>query len=205
MSTRPALVLIGPPGAGKSTVARALASRWGLSARDTDSDVEQAARRPISDIFVQDGEQAFRALERQAVSKALAEHDGVLALGGGAVLDPGTQEALADYRARGGMVVFLDVSLAKAAPRVGLTGSRPLLLGNPRAQWKALMDARRPVYERVAGMVLDTDLHPAALKDQVTTPAGCTIAGILTMEDGRIRSVLARTVQEAAKVAAGLG
>lgn len=157
----PHIVLVGPPGSGKSTVGHALAERWQLSFRDTDADVEAVAGKPISEIFVEDGEPAFRALEAAAVAAALAEHDGVLSLGGGAVLDPRTQAFLADYRRGGGVVVFLDVSLAHAAPRVGFNTSRPLLLGNPRAQWSALMEARRPVYEAVATLrVLTDDQRP---------------------------------------------
>ncbi|MFS0704178.1 shikimate kinase [Cellulomonas sp. 179-A 9B4 NHS] len=164
----PRVVLVGPPGAGKSTVAAALAERWRLTVRDTDADVERVAGKPITEIFVDDGEPAFRALERDAVAAALTEHDGVLALGGGAVLDAGTRAALADYRAGGGVVVFLDVSLAHAAPRVGLNRSRPLLLGNPRAQWQALMDARRPVYEEVATLRVPTDgLRPAGVAEAI--------------------------------------
>lgn len=150
-------MLVGPPGSGKTTVGRALAEHWRLAVRDTDADVEAAAGKPVSDIFVDDGEPAFRALERAAVARALVEHDGVLALGGGAVLDPTTQAALAAYRDAGGAVVFLDVSLAQAAPRVGLNQSRPLLLGNPRARWQQLMNERRPVYEAVSTLTVSTD------------------------------------------------
>ncbi|WP_066588709.1 shikimate kinase [Cellulomonas timonensis] len=164
----PVVVLVGPPGSGKSTVAAQLASRWGVAARDTDADVEVVAGKSIGEIFVEDGEPHFRALERDAVLRALGEHDGVLALGGGAVLDEVTQDALAAYSAGGGVVVFLDVSLAHAAPRVGFNTARPLLLGNPRAQWQALMEARRPVYERVSTVRVSTDARgPAQVAEEV--------------------------------------
>jgi shikimate kinase len=139
-------------GAGKTTVARLLAGRWGLVARDTDADVEAHEGRTISDIFVESGEEHFRDLERKAVGEALATHDGVLALGGGAVLDPATRELLA-----GQTVVFLRVGLSDAVKRVGLGTSRPLLLGNVRGRIKALLDERTPVYESVATLVVDTD------------------------------------------------
>jgi shikimate kinase len=160
--TGPRVVLVGPPGAGKTTVARSLSRVLGLAVRDTDADVEAVAGKPIREIFVDDGEPHFRDLERAAVAQALVEHDGVLALGGGAVMDPLTQAALAEHVARGGAVVFLDVSLAHAAPRVGFNQARPLLLGNPRAQWQALMERRRPVYQQVATLVVDTDGRTAA-------------------------------------------
>ncbi|GEL97160.1 shikimate kinase [Cellulomonas terrae] len=140
-------------------MAAALAGRWQLVARDTDTDVESAAGKSIADIFVEDGEPYFRELERAAVARALVEHDGVLALGGGAVLDEETQADLVDYAGRGGVIVFLDVTLAAAGPRVGFNQARPLLLGNPRAQWQALMEARRPIYERLALVCVLTDGH----------------------------------------------
>jgi shikimate kinase len=148
----PRAVLVGPMGAGKTTVAALLADAWGVTARDTDSDVEAAEGRSISDIFVDSGEEHFRTLERAAVARALDSHDGVLALGGGAVLDPGTRDLLAGHR-----VVFLRVGLAEAVKRVGLGSSRPLLLGNVRGRIKALLDERTPVYESVATLVVDTD------------------------------------------------
>jgi shikimate kinase len=149
--TRPRVVLVGPPGAGKSTIGDALARRLGVAFRDTDADVEAALGKPISEVFVDDGEAVFRAAERSAVSAALDEHDGVLALGGGAVVDPATREQL-----RGHRVVFLEVSLSTAVSRVGLARDRPLLLGSPRSQLKALMDARHPWYTEVATFTVDT-------------------------------------------------
>lgn len=153
----PRVVLIGPPGSGKSSVARALARALDVARRDTDADVEHTAGKRIADIFVDDGETVFRELERQAVAVAMAEHDGVLALGGGAILDQGTQSLLIEYVAKGGRVVFLDVSLNAVAPRVGLNAARPLLVGNPRRQWAELMEARRPIYEALSTDTVNTD------------------------------------------------
>jgi shikimate kinase len=148
----PHVVLVGPMGAGKSTVGRLLAERWQMAFRDTDDDVERADGRPISEIFVDDGEEHFRALERAAVARAVAEHAGVLAVGGGAVMAEETRAVLDGQR-----VVFLRVGLSDAAARVGLGASRPLLLGNVRGTMKALLDERTPVYESVAVVVVDTD------------------------------------------------
>lgn len=164
----PRAVLIGPPGSGKSTVAKALARLWDVERRDTDTDIEATAGKPISEIFLDDGEARFRELEREAVAAALATHTGVLALGGGAILAPETQALLAQYAAAGGTVVFLDVTLAAAAPRVGLNASRPLLVGNPRKQWLDLMAARRPLYERLATVTVLTDTStPAQVAAQI--------------------------------------
>lgn len=154
---KPVVVLVGPPGSGKSTTARSLATRLKMTVRDTDTDIEINAGKPITEIFIDEGEPAFRALEVAAVRAALTEHDGVLALGGGAVLDSETQEQLTAYRDQGGLVVFLDVSLTHAAPRVGFNQSRPLLLGNPRGQWKMLMEQRRPTYVAVSNAQVSTD------------------------------------------------
>lgn len=152
LPTSPRVVLVGAMGAGKTTVAALLGEFWGVRVRDTDHDVEAAAGKPISEIFVDDGEEHFRALERAAVAAALAEHDGVLALGGGAVLDPDTRELLVGHR-----VVFLRVGLSDAVKRVGLGVGRPLLLGNVRSRVKTLLDERTPIYEEVATHVVDTD------------------------------------------------
>ncbi len=161
----PRVVLVGPMGAGKSTVAEVLALRWGLPARDTDTDVEAREGRTISDIFVDSGEDHFRALEREAVAAALAEHAGVLSLGGGAVLDEETRALLAEHR-----VVFLRVGLSEAVKRVGLASSRPLLLGNVRSRVKQLLDERTPIYEAVASVVVDTDgRSPEEVAEEIVT------------------------------------
>ncbi len=140
-----------------------LAQRWGLAFRDTDADVEQQSGKTIADIFVDDGEPRFRELERSAVHEALQGFDGVLAVGGGAILDAGTRELLREHR-----VVFLDVELADAVKRIGLNRDRPLLLGNPRAQLHALMQARRPLYEEVATVVVSTTGKSAdAVADEI--------------------------------------
>lgn len=164
----PRVVLVGVMGAGKSTVGRLLAERWGVGFRDSDADVESAQGRTVQELFVDEGEPAFRALEREAVARALDEHDGVLALGGGAVLDAETR-ALLD----GQPVVFLRVGLSDAASRVGLGVSRPLLLGNVRSNLKRFIDERAPVYEQVASHVVDTDgADPATVAQRVEEVLG---------------------------------
>jgi shikimate kinase len=160
---RPAAVLVGPMGSGKTTVGALLAERLQATVRDTDADIVAATGQEISEIFVDRGERAFRDLERDAVRRALQEHDGVLALGGGAVLDAGTRDLL-----RGHAVVFLDVGLADAVRRVGLGTSRPLLLGNVRGRLKALMDERRPLYREVATLTVDTSgRSPEEIADEI--------------------------------------
>ncbi|MGA4543666.1 shikimate kinase [Uniformispora flossi] len=164
----PVVVLVGPPGAGKTTVGILLAEHYGVAFRDTDADIEQTAGKPIPDIFVDEGEPHFRALEHQAVADALAGHPGVLALGGGAVMDPATRKLLADHP-----VAFLDVELADAVRRVGLDAPRPLLIGNPRARWRELMGQRRPLYEEVATVIVPTaGRTPAQVADAVAAALG---------------------------------
>ena len=153
--TEPVAILIGPPGAGKSTVGVLLAARLGVSFTDTDAEVEAVAGKPVSDIFVEDGEQAFRDMEREAVARVIASSDGVVAVGGGAVLDERTQELLA-----GRPVVYLETGFAAAAKRVGLGQARPLLIGNPRATLKALLDRRLPTYQKLAWLTIPTDGSP---------------------------------------------
>ena len=164
--TRPRLVLVGPPGAGKSTVGRLAAARLGLAFRDTDADVEQQEGKPIAEIFFDHGEEHFRRLEAAAVSVALAEHEGVLSLGGGAVLDAGTRAQLRDHE-----VVLLSVGLSDAATRVGLSRDRPVLALNPRASLRALLAERLPLYEEVAGRTVATDGRtPEQVTDEVVGP-----------------------------------
>jgi shikimate kinase len=160
--TRPVVVIVGPPGAGKTTVAEEIAARLGVSVRDTDADVEAMAGTSVQDVFVDHGEEHFRALEEEAVARALDEHDGVVALGGGAVLSAKTRATLRDHR-----VLFLDVGLSQAVRRVGLGTGRPLLLGNVRAQLKQLMAARGVLYREVADLTIDTDdLDAAQVADE---------------------------------------
>lgn len=160
---RPKIVLVGPMGAGKTTVGEILAARWDTHLRDTDVDIEASQGKPISEIFIDDGEAVFRELERTAVMAALAEHHGVVSLGGGAILNADTRAAL-----RGHQVIFLDVGLSEAVRRVGLGTTRPLLLGNVRSQLKALLDARRPLYVEVAtAQVLTDGIDAEAVADQI--------------------------------------
>ncbi|TLS43774.1 shikimate dehydrogenase [Streptomyces montanus] len=151
-STAPKAVLVGPMGVGKSTVGQLLAERLGSGFRDTDDDIVASQGRSIAEIFFGEGEAVFRAIEKRAVHAALAEHEGVLALGGGAILDEGTRALLAGQR-----VVYLSMDVEEAVERAGLKADRPLLAVNPRKQWRELMETRRNLYEAVATAVVPTD------------------------------------------------
>jgi shikimate kinase len=148
----PVCVLVGPPGAGKTTVGGLLAERLGVPFHDVDADIVEAAGKPISDIFIDDGEPHFRDLERATIATGLTSYDGVYALGAGAILDAGTRAALAGHP-----VVYLEVELGDAIKRVGLESGRPLLAVNPRATLRYLMEQRRPLYEEVATYTVSTD------------------------------------------------
>ncbi|QKV91593.1 shikimate kinase [Streptomyces sp. NA02950] len=159
----PAVVLVGPMGVGKTTVGRVLAERLGTTFRDTDADIVATSGKEIAEIFIDQGEPHFRELERQAVRTAVAEHSGVLALGGGAVMDEGTRALLA-----GRPVVFLEMGVAEAVRRTGLDAPRPLLAVNPRQRWRELMEQRRPLYTEVARAVVATeDRTPEDVADAV--------------------------------------
>ena len=152
----PLLVLVGAPASGKSTVGTAVAEQLGVPFRDTDADIEAVAGMPVADVFVELGEPHFRVLERQAVASALAQHDGVLALGGGAVLADETRELLLERGRLGGTVVWLEVDLHSAAKRAGLSRDRPLLAVNPRAMLRTMLEARAPLYAEVATHTVST-------------------------------------------------
>ena len=148
------ILLIGPPGAGKSTIGVALAKELSIDFIDTDQEIERETGKAITDIFVVDGELHFRAIELETLRKVLTLESGVISLGGGAPISQEAQEAIEQSNSH---TVFLDVSLATAAPRVGFNRDRPLLLGNPRAQWQALSDNRRPIYEKLADDAIKVD------------------------------------------------
>jgi shikimate kinase len=148
------ILLIGPPGAGKSTVGESLAKELDMPFVDTDQVIEKESGKSITDIFVVDGEPHFRALEVQTLRSVLSLESAVISLGGGAPISDEAQELIKDSNSH---TVFLDVSLAPAAPRVGFNRDRPLLLGNPRAQWQALSDKRRPIYELLANDCIKVD------------------------------------------------
>ncbi|TQL68309.1 shikimate kinase [Nocardioides albertanoniae] len=165
---RPAVVLVGPMGAGKSTVGALLATRLGVALRDTDEDIAKAAGKSVQDIFVDEGEAHFREVEADAVAAALAEHDGVVSLGGGAVLADQTRILLKEHT-----VVYLRVGVADAVKRVGLGSGRPMLLGNVRGRIKTLLEERAPIYESMASFVVDTDNRPATeVADEIAAVFG---------------------------------
>ena len=141
-------------GSGKTTVGARLASDLSLTFKDTDQMIESQSGRSISDIFIEDGEEAFRALEKIILRSGLLEDETVLSLGGGACISIDAQSAL---RASGSFIVYLKISLSQVSSRVGFNQGRPLLMGNPRAQWQALMNDRAPIYEGIASYICDVD------------------------------------------------
>ena len=150
----PRVILIGPMGSGKTTIGSLLAEKLGLSFRDTDHLIEEQEEKTVSQIFLDEGEDAFRAIEKRVLREELLTDGTVLSLGGGAPISMDAQSAL---RAIASHIIFLDISLSTVAPRIGFNRDRPLLLNNPRGQWQTLMEARRPVYEAIADTTINVD------------------------------------------------
>lgn len=148
----PKLVLMGPMGAGKTTVGQEVAERLSLNFADTDALIEADQGKSVSEIFVEDGEPHFRLVEESIVIDALLSETGVLSLGGGSVMNEEVAKALKSSPAK---KVFLDISLAAVSPRVGFDSARPLLMVNPRQKWAELMNLRRPTYESLADLTIE--------------------------------------------------
>jgi len=150
----PRVILIGPMGSGKTTIGSLLAEKLGLSFRDTDHLIEEQEGKTVSQIFLDQGEDAFRVIEKRVLREELLTDGTVLSLGGGAPISIDAQSAL---RAISSHIIFLDISLSTVAPRIGFNRDRPLLLNNPRGQWQTLMEARRPIYEAIADATINVD------------------------------------------------
>lgn len=150
----PRVILIGPMGSGKTTIGSLLAEKLGLTFRDTDHLIEEQQEKSVSQIFLDEGEDAFRAIEKKVLRDELLTDETVLSLGGGAPISLDAQSAL---RAISSYIIFLDISLSTVVPRIGFNRDRPLLLTNPRGQWQTLMEARRPIYEALADVTINVD------------------------------------------------
>ncbi len=150
----PRVILIGPMGSGKTTIGSLLAEKLGLAFRDTDHLIEEREEKAVSQIFLDQGEDAFRAIEKRVLRDELLTDGTVLSLGGGAPISIDAQSAL---RATSSYIIFLDISLSTVVPRIGFNRDRPLLLNNPRGQWQTLMEARRPIYEALADVTINVD------------------------------------------------
>ena len=150
----PRVILIGPMGSGKTTIGSLLAEKLGLAFRDTDHLIEEQEEKPVSQIFLDQGEDAFRAIEKRVLRDELLTDGTILSLGGGAPISIDAQSAL---RAISSYIIFLDISLSTVVPRIGFNRDRPLLLNNPRGQWQTLMEARRPIYEALADVTINVD------------------------------------------------
>ena len=150
----PRVILIGPMGSGKTTIGSLLAEKLGLAFRDTDHLIEEREEKTVSQIFLDQGEDVFRAIEKKVLRDELLTDGTVLSLGGGAPISIDAQSAL---RAISSYIIFLDISLSTVVPRIGFNRDRPLLLNNPRGQWQSLMEARRPIYEALADVTINVD------------------------------------------------
>ena len=170
---RPLVVLMGPPASGKTVVGQMLSGRLGAAFVDTDADIAAAAGKPVGDIFVDDGESAFRELERAAAERALAAGGAVVALGSGAVLDPAVQALM-----RGQAVAYLSAGFPAIARRLGLDRPRVILPGNPRGRLRTMLEERRPVYERLAAFTVPADdLAPEEITEEIAAWLGEHDAG----------------------------
>jgi shikimate kinase len=164
------IVLVGAPGAGKSTVGKRLARRLGVGFVDVDAAIEREAGKLIAEIFADEGEAHFRQLEERATID-LVGAGGVVALGGGAVMNPAIREALVGHD-----VIWLKVSIGQASRRVGLNTARPLLMGNMRARLIELLRERTPVYEAVSTQVVETDGRGSSeVADQLAAERGAVL------------------------------
>ena len=160
------IVLIGPPRAGKTSIGKALSKELGLAFIDSDAEIERISGKTISEIFVDQGEAVFRKTEVEIVTRILAEFEGVVALGGGAPINPEIQKVLLNSEYP---VIFIDVSISQAANRIGFNKDRPLLMINPRQQWLHLMSERRPIYEKLATITVSSDnSKPAEVAKTIT-------------------------------------
>lgn len=160
------IVLIGPPGAGKTSIGKALSKELELAFIDSDAEIERISGKTISEIFVDQGEEVFRKTEVETVTRILAEFEGVVALGGGAPINPEIQKVLLNSEYP---VIFIDVSISQAANRIGFNKDRPLLMINPRQQWLHLMSERRPIYEKLATITVSSDnSKPAEVAKTIT-------------------------------------
>jgi shikimate kinase len=166
----PAVILIGPPGSGKSTVGPLLAELLGVEFAETDSLVAQRAGKPVGDIFIEDGEDAFRDLEQSAAGEAIAGHRGVLALGSGSILNQAARSLLANQR-----VVYLETGFPAVAKRSGLDGPHPPIPGNPRGRLRQFLEERRPLYADLAWLTVTTDDRDP---EQVAGAIAAAIAGV---------------------------
>ncbi len=154
----PRAILIGAPGAGKTTVGEILASNLGCAFADSDRLVEVEHGQSVSEIFINQGEAVFRQWERAAITKGLESFEGVLSLGGGAVMDANTAKELQES---GAPIFWLEVSSSVAFRRVGLSVRRQLLIGNVRANLEALLETRTPVYAGLATHRIDASFLDA--------------------------------------------
>lgn len=170
------IVLVGFMGAGKTTIGNLLSARLGLPFADSDQVIEQRASRPVRQIFAEDGEPRFRALEHQVIAELLDSPGLILALGGGAPEHPRTREMLGSDP--GTQVVYLQVGYEQALRRVGGDAGRPLLA---RPDLAALYERRQPVYAGIATFAVATDgRHPEAVSEDIVTRLARTAAA-----DGR--------------------